>query len=118
MGGLPRLRHYAQVVKKPLLFALAVVLPVNAGAADPFVSAKKEVSAKAAAPTLPFRYIGRLVQNGTTEVLLMRGERLYSIAAGGKAGDDYVVERIGDSSVVFTYVPLNLKQNLDLPGVN
>jgi hypothetical protein len=118
MGALPPLRQYVQVVKKPLLFALAVVLPVIAGAAGPVAPIKKETSAKVAAPALPFRYIGRLVHNGKTELLLMHGERLYSIVAGGKVGDDYVVERIGDSSVVFTYVPLNLKQNLDLPGVN
>lgn len=115
---------------KPLLLALAVAFCVDAGAADPFAPANfapapsgavpppLQPEAKRAAPPLPFRYIGRLVQNGKAEVLLMRGERLYSLAPGDKIGDDYVVERIGDSSIRFVYLPLNMKQSLELPGVN
>ena len=105
---------------KPLLLALAVVVPVNAGAADPFSPATfaPASSPSRAAPSLPFRYIGRVVQNGKLEVLLMRGERLYSLAAGDKAGEDYVLERIGDASLSFTHVPSNVRQSLDLPGVN
>jgi hypothetical protein len=117
---------------KPLLLALAVAFCGNAGAADPFAPANfapapaavppaspaRVPVVKAAAPPLPFRYIGRLLQNGKAEVLLMRGERLYSIAAGERIGDDYLVERIGDASISFTYLPLNLKQSLDLPGIN
>lgn len=97
---------------KPLLLALAVAFCGNAGAADPSVPAKFGL------PPLPFRYIGRLVQDGKTEVLVMRGQRLYSIKAGDKLGDDYRVERIGASTIRFTYLPLNTTQSLDLPGVN
>jgi hypothetical protein len=98
---------------KPLLLALAVAFCGNAGAADP-----PTATTSSRPPALPFRYIGRLVQNGKAEVLLMRGERLYSITAGDKLGEDYVVERIGASSIRFTYLPLNTTQSLDLPGVN
>lgn len=105
---------------KPLLIALAVVFPVNAGAADPFSPASfaQAPLTSRAAPSLPFRYVGRVVQNGKTEVLLMRGERLYSLAAGDKAGEDYVLDRIGEASLSFTYLPSNVRQSLDLPGVN
>ena len=74
-------------------------------------------AARAAAPPLPFRYVGRLAQNGKVEVLLMQGDKLYSIAAGQKIGDDYLVEQIGDSSISFRYLPMKLRQSLDLPGV-
>jgi hypothetical protein len=118
---------------KPLLLALAVAFCVNAGAADPFASANfapgiqpaakpsestVRSGAKPSAPPLPFRYIGRLVENGKTEVLLIWGERLYAIAAGDRIGDDYVVERIGDATISFTYLPLSMKQSLHVPGVN
>ncbi len=107
---------------KPLLLAFAVAFCVDAGAADPIVPSKFgagfQSTRKEALPPLPFRYVGRLVQNGKIEVLLMRGERLYSLAAGDRAGEDYLVERIGESSIGFKYLPLNMKQNLDLPGVN
>lgn len=105
---------------KPLLLALAVVLPVNAGAADPFSPATftPPAAAAKAPPGLPFRYVGKVLQNGKLEVLLMRGERLYSLAAGDKAGEDYLLERINESSLSFTYLPMNVRQSLELPGVN
>jgi hypothetical protein len=108
------------VVKKPLWLALALAFCLDAGAADPYAPAAfgSTAAPKPAVPPLPFRYVGRLSHNGKHEVLLMRGERLFSLAAGDKAGDDYVVDRVGDSSISFTYLPLKLKQHMDLPGVN
>jgi hypothetical protein len=96
---------------KPLLAALALAFSVDAGAAEPLATDK-------VAPVLPFRYVGRLLHKGKLEVLVMRGERLYSIAAGDRIGDDYVVERIGEASISFLYLPLKMKQRMDLPGVN
>ena len=111
------------MVKKPLWLALALAFCLDARAADPYAPASFGATAPsrsitATPPPLPFRYVGRLSQNGKHEVLLMRGERLFSLAAGDKAGDDYVVDRVGDSSISFTYLPLKLKQHMDLPGVN
>jgi len=105
---------------KPLLSALAVAFCVDAAAAEPFAAARLAPSAapaRSGAPALPFRYVGRLVQAGKSEVLLMRGDRLYSVTAGQRIGEDYVLERIGQSSITFTYVPLNRRQRMDLPGV-
>jgi hypothetical protein len=105
MGAAALLRHHPGVVTKPLSLALALAFCLDAGAADPFAAA-------------PFRYVGRLVANGKLEVLLMRGEQLFSIAAGDRIGEDYLVERVGESSISFTYLPLKTKQHMDLPGVN
>lgn len=66
-------------------------------------------------PPLPFRYLGRLTQDGKTEVYLMRGDDLISIAAGQKIDAEYRVERISDTSISFTYLPLKTAQSLDLP---
>ena len=107
---------------KPLLLALAVAYSVNAGAADPFAPARfapaEPLAVKTPLPPLPFRYVGRWTENGRVEVLLMRGERLYSAKQGDRIGDDYLLERIGDASIGFMYLPLNEKQSLALPGVN
>jgi hypothetical protein len=105
---------------KPLLCALAVAFCADAAAAEPLAAARLAPSAAPApgtAPALPFRYVGRLVQAGKSEVLLMRGNRLYSVGAGQRIGEEYVLERIGESSLTFTYVPLNRRQRMDLPGV-
>lgn len=88
---------------------------------DPFARMKGEekqlekqaAPAKPVAPPLPFQYFGRLTENGKTEVFVMRGEELLTIAAGQSIGD-YRVDKIEPSSVSFTYLPLKMKQTLDL----
>ena len=65
------------------------------------------------APPLPFQYFGRLTENGKTEVYVMRGDELITLAPGQKIGD-YRVEQIADASISFTYLPLKMKQTLDL----
>jgi hypothetical protein len=73
--------------------------------------------AKPVAPPLPFQYFGKVIENGKTEVFVMSGEELVSIVAGQTLGD-YRVDKLTDSSISFTYLPLKMKQNLDLPAVN
>ena len=67
-----------------------------------------------APPPLPFRYIGRVVQDGRVEVLLLRGAQHFSVAAGEALGSQYRVEKIGESEILFLYLPLNLQQVLPL----
>lgn len=94
---------------KPLFLALAVAFCVNAGAAEPLASLKF-APAQRPPPAVPFKYVGQLHQNGKREVLLMRGNELYSIAAGEQIDSEYRVDDIGDSTISFTYLPLKLKQ--------
>lgn len=117
MGESPAGKHYAGVVKKPLVLAFALAFCVDAKAQDAYVALSVSPSAAAlaaAAPPLPFRYIGRLRANGTTEVLLMRGTAVYSVAPGAHIDADYRVERITDSTITFTYLPLKAKQDMSL----
>lgn len=68
---------------------------------------------KPAAPPLPFRYFGRLTENGKTEVFVMRGEDLLTLAPGQTIGE-YRVDQIADASIRFTYLPMKMQQTLDL----
>ena len=70
------------------------------------------------APPLPFRYFGKLTEKGKTEVFVMRGQDLISIAPGQNIDGDYRVERITEAAIGFTYLPLNSNQSLDLPMAN
>ena len=79
----------------------------------PAQAAKAAAPDKPVAPPLPFQYFGRLTENGKTEVYVMRGEELITLAPGQKIGD-YRVEQIADASISFTYLPLKMKQTLDL----
>lgn len=75
--------------------------------------AKPDVPAKPVAPPLPFRYFGRITQNGKSEVFVMRGDELISLAPGQTIGE-YRVEAVAESSIAFTYLPLTTRQTLDL----
>jgi hypothetical protein len=107
---------------KLLAVLLAVSLAAAAGASlgcEPrlprLVQVKLAPAAPApSAPPLPFRYIGRLVQDGRVEVLLLRGAQHFSVAAGERVGAQYRVERVNESEVVFTYLPLDIQQSLPL----
>lgn len=68
---------------------------------------------KPVAPPLPFRYFGRLTENGKTEVFVMRGEDLLALAPGQTIGE-YRVDQIADASIRFTYLPMKMQQTLDL----
>ncbi len=67
------------------------------------------------APPLPFRYIGTLTQDGKTEVFVMRGDDIISIAPGQKIDAEYRVDGITESSISMTYLPLKTRQALELP---
>jgi hypothetical protein len=68
---------------------------------------------KPVAPPLPFKYFGRLTENGKTDVFVMRGEDLLAVAAGETLGE-YRVDAVSESSISFTYLPLKTKQTLGL----
>jgi hypothetical protein len=69
--------------------------------------------AKPVAPPLPFRYFGKLTENGKRDVFVMRGDDLLSLQAGKTYGE-YRVDQVADARITFTYLPLKTKQTLDL----
>ena len=106
---------------KPFVVVLAFSLAAAAGAAlgcEPRLHRLVQVKLVAPTPTpppaLPFRYIGRVVQDGRLEVLLLRGAQHFSVAAGESIGSQYRLEQVGESEIVFTYLPLNVQQSLPL----
>jgi len=105
------------VLAVPVLLALALMTP-NARAQDALAPINFSIlapgSAAHGAPPLPFRYVGRLTQNGKSEVLLMRGFVLHSIAEGDEIDGEYRVERITGAAIRFTYLPNRMSQVLDL----
>ena len=98
--------------------------PADAPQSDPFAprnffapaprarASAAATSAPKGAPPLPFSYVGWVSQDGKTEVYVLRGEELISIAAGQKIEPDYRVDSITDSSIRFTYLPMNKRQVL------
>jgi hypothetical protein len=67
----------------------------------------------AAAPPLPFRYLGKMIEDGRLNVFLARGEESLAVHAGQKLGE-YRVERVTEREIVFTHLPSKTKQSLPL----
>jgi hypothetical protein len=94
-----------------------------APAADPFARRSfgaaerrvKTAAPKAEAPLLPFRYMGKVIDNGKEEILLLNGTEQYAVAPGDKLGADYRLDKVTGTALVFTYLPLKTKQTLDIP---
>jgi hypothetical protein len=76
-------------------------------------SAQPAKAQKPVAPPLPFRYLGKMIEDGKLAVFLARGDESLSVRAGQKVGE-YRVDKVTDSEVVFTYLPLKQKQSLPL----
>lgn len=71
--------------------------------------------AKPTAPPLPFAYLGKVVDNGKTSVFVARGDENHAIEAGQTIAGTYRVEKITDSAVTFTYLPMKTRQTLAIP---
>jgi hypothetical protein len=70
--------------------------------------------AKPEAPELPFRYMGKVIEDGKLEILLLRGDEHFSVAAGEKIGGEYRLDKVSASSLTFTYLPMKKKQTLEI----
>ena len=95
--------------------------PGAAPGADPFAprsfapaqASPQAARAKPEAPALPFRYLGKLIEDGKLSVFLTNGAESLTVAAGDRIGE-YRVDKVTESEVQFTYLPLKTKQSLPL----
>lgn len=66
------------------------------------------------APPLPFSYIGRYVEAGVKIYFLARGERVLTVKDGDVLDGIYLVEGEEGSTLKFLYLPLNIRQTVDI----
>ena len=69
--------------------------------------------ARAEAPALPFKYLGKMVEDGKLSVFLTNGDESITVHAGERVGD-YRVDKLTEAEVRFTDFPLKTKQSLPL----
>lgn len=65
------------------------------------------------APPLPFGYLGRYQESQALVIILVKGDRLYTVSPGEVIENTYRVEGVAGGRVELTYLPLNTKQTLD-----
>lgn len=63
-------------------------------------------------PPLPFRYIGKINENGRQLYVIADSNRVYPIERGARITPDYELTQAGDSELVLTYLPLAQTQVL------
>ena len=64
-------------------------------------------------PPLPFKVLGRYVEDGEAVIFLQHGEQNVLARVGDLVGEHYKVEEVQQGALVLTYVPLGVKQVLD-----
>ncbi len=65
------------------------------------------------APPLPFSYLGRYQESQSLIIMLVKGDRIYTVSAGEVIENIYRVEGVSGGRVELTYLPLNIRQTID-----
>lgn len=70
------------------------------------------------APQLPFSFLGQYQEDDRLVILLMKGERMLLVRAGEVIDGTYRVEGIEGRLLTLLYLPLGIRQTLDVeaPG--
>ena len=64
------------------------------------------------APPLPFAFLGRYEEAGTRVILLVKGDRIYTVTEGEVIENTWRVERLTGGRLEITYLPLDTRQTL------
>jgi hypothetical protein len=69
------------------------------------------------APPLPYTYMGSWLRDGGQPVFfLTRNDRIYDVKVGDTLDGLYRFEGLSGNALVFTYVPLKIRQTLSVDG--
>ena len=66
------------------------------------------------APPLPFTYLGKFQDSAKPVIFVVRGDRILTVSAGDIIEGTYRVDGIVGATLGLTYLPLNIRQNLDI----
>lgn len=69
---------------------------------------------KPSVPRLPFKYIGKLVENNVTKLFLMEGQSLHIVSQGDKVGHNYLLNKVEDTQITLLYLPLKISQTMSI----
>jgi hypothetical protein len=71
------------------------------------------------APPLPFVYMGKLAEEGEKVVILLTKEnRSYEVREGDVLDNIYRVDEVRAPVMILTYLPLNIKQTIQIGASN
>ncbi len=83
-------------------------------ASPPPAEAQGQSAPRSSAPPLPFQYVAKIIDGDATQVYVMLGEDHYSVKPGLVIDRNYRVEKITETAITFTFLPLGTRQVLSL----
>ncbi|AMK31299.1 hypothetical protein [Pseudomonas mosselii] len=66
------------------------------------------------APTLPFRFIGRMGERDDLQIFLQSGDKLYVVRQGDVIDDTYRLDHVSATELGLVYLPLHQPQTLSV----
>lgn len=73
---------------------------------------------KPTAPPLPFGYLGLYQDAALPVVILVKGDRIYTVSEGDVIEGTYRVEQVAAGQIELTYLPLNIRQSIVTGGTS
>lgn len=64
------------------------------------------------APALPFTFLGQVIEDQRPQFILVRGDRVVTVAVGDSIDKNYRLESLQNGTLTFVYVPLDTRQTL------
>ena len=97
---------------KPTSWYVAPPAPPAARPLPPALSAPPVQPPAPTAPSLPFVFLGQIVQEQKVQVILARGERVVTVPVGESIDKNYRLESFTGGTLTFIYLPLDIRQTL------
>lgn len=102
--------------------ALPPRAPLPESVVDPFLAtgrsapqgAPSRAAAATPAPPLPFRFVGRVTQQGATQVYVARGAKLFQVRQGDVLDNEYRVEALAPGEIAFVHLRSGNRQVMTL----
>jgi hypothetical protein len=104
----------AAEVGRDLFATYSFLPPAPSPAALAAIAARKGPPPAPVAPPLPFRYQGKLMEEEGITVFLAQGDRILSARTGDLLNNQYRVESVTASAVIFVFEPLKQRQTLTI----
>lgn len=83
-----------------------------------FVPPPPPKPAPPAPPPLPFKYLGKVIDDAKVTVFVMQGDRNYAVKTGDVINGTYRVDVIAPPMMTLTFLPLGMQQSLEIGGAN
>jgi hypothetical protein len=80
----------------------------------PVIVANSAPPPRPRAPSMPFKYMGKLIDGDETMVFLIHRDRNLVVREGDTIESVYRLDRITDNELILTYLPMNQRQTLNI----